>query len=40
MKAFIKLQWAEWFCVIWEPIITAWHVLGLRMEEMAFRYGG
>jgi len=24
----------------WVPLNTAWCVLGLRMEETAFRYGG
>jgi len=25
---------------MWAPVMTAWHVLGLKMEEMASRYGG
>jgi len=24
---------------MWVPVTAAWHVLGLWMEEMAFRYG-
>jgi hypothetical protein len=24
---------------LWELVTTAWHVLGLRMEETACRYG-
>jgi hypothetical protein len=31
--------WCNCEHVMWVPITTAWHVLGLQME-MAFRYGG
>jgi len=24
---------------MWVPVTTAWHILGLRMEETASRYG-
>jgi len=27
------------YLVMWGPVTTTWHVLGLRMEETASRYG-
>jgi hypothetical protein len=29
-----------YFHVMWFPVTTAWHVLGLRTEEMASRFEG
>jgi len=26
--------------VMWVPLMTLWHVLGLKMEEIGSRYGG
>jgi hypothetical protein len=29
-----------WFNIPWVLVTTAWHILRLQMEEMAFKYGG
>jgi hypothetical protein len=37
---YLLLLKGEWKVVTWVPVTAAWHVLGLRMEETASRYGG